>query len=145
MEKKQILQVALQQLNDYLGSELNRPASAMSFSLVKQVLDDREVITLNGGDAGCQYTVLVQAWAPQKDINALISQIKSMPGKAILFADFVNPVMAEKFRQRSIPFVDCAGNMSLRDQPLQFIRQRQKNIQIKRKTSTGPCIQSGRA
>ena len=137
MEKKQILQVALQQLNDYLGSELNRPASAMSFSLVKQVLDEREVITLDGGDAGCQYTVLVQAWAPQKDINALISQIKSMPGKAILFADFVNPVMAEKFRQRSISFVDCVGNMSLKDQPFNIFVKGKKMSRLSEKRVRG--------
>lgn len=62
--------------------------------------------------------IMVQSWAPQKDINALISQIKSMPGKAVLFADFINPVMAEKLRRRSIAFVDCAGNLSLKSRQL---------------------------
>jgi hypothetical protein len=33
----------------------------------------------------------------------------------LLIADFVNPVMAEKFRRRSISFVDCAGNLFIKD------------------------------
>jgi hypothetical protein len=125
VEKKQILQVALQQLNNVVSSEMNAPAAEAPFSLAKQVSGDREIVILNSVNAERQYTVYVQTWAPQKDINALISQIKSMPGKAILFADFVNPVMAEKFRQRSIPFVDCAGNL--------FIRDKQLNLYVKGK------------
>jgi hypothetical protein len=59
--------------------------------------------------------IIVQPWAPQKNINTLIAQIKAMPDKAILFADFINPVMAEKLRKRSIAFVDCAGNLSIKN------------------------------
>jgi hypothetical protein len=137
VEKKQILQVALQQLNDYIDSKQSSTAGAVSFSLVKQVLDDHEAVTLHGGDSGEQYTVFVQAWAPQKDINALITQIKSLPGKVILFADFVNPVMAEKFRQRSIAFVDCAGNMSIKDKPFNIFVKGKKISRLSEKRVRG--------
>ena len=62
--------------------------------------------------------IITQPWAPQKDINALIAQIKAAPDKAILMADFVNPVMAEKLRKRSIAFVDCAGNLSIKNKQI---------------------------
>jgi len=137
MEKKQILQVALQQLNDRISSEKSLTDNALSFSLGKQVLDDREIVTLDSGDAGHQYTVFVQAWAPQKDFNALIAQIKSMPGKAILFADFVNPVMAEKFSQRSVSFVDCVGNMSIKDKPFNFFVKGRKMSRLSEKRVRG--------
>ena len=137
MEKKQILQVALQQLNNSVGNEENPSPGGKPFSLAKQILGDREVVTLNSSNAAQQYTVFVQTWAPQKDINALISQIKSMPGKAILFADFVNPVMAEKFRQRSIPFVDCAGNLSIRDKQLVLYIKGKKITRLSEKRVRG--------
>lgn len=137
MEKKQILQVALQQLNSAVGNEIGSATDEALYSLTKRVVDERELIILNGIDAEQPYSVHVQTWAPQKDINALISQIKSMPGKAILFADFVNPVMAEKFRQRSIPFVDCAGNLSIRDKQLDLFVKGKKISRLSEKRVRG--------
>ncbi len=115
VEKKQILQIALQQLNEHVRNELNLSSGENIFSSAKQASGDSEIIALDSDHAEQRYTVFVQAWAPQKNIDALISQIKSMPSKTLLFADFVNPVMAEKLRRRSISFVDCAGNLSIKD------------------------------
>jgi hypothetical protein len=136
MEKKQIQQIALQQLNDAAGSEAGSP-DGETFSLAKQVVEGHEMLTLNSIDGEQQFSVHVQTWAPQKDINALISQIKSLPGKAILFADFVNPVMAEKFRQRSILFVDCAGNLSFRDNRLNLYVKGKKITRLSEKRVRG--------
>jgi len=118
MEKKQILQQALVQLNTFVRKEWQFASSEDVFFLSEQASAENVSLTLSGGDPEQTFSVIVQTWAPQKDISALISQIKSMPTKAILFADFVNPVMAEKFRQRSIAFVDCAGNLSIKSKRL---------------------------
>ena len=115
MEKKQILQQALMQLNAFVREQRQLVSSENVFSLSEQTSMEKTPITLSGVDMGQNFSVIVQAWAPQKDINALISQIKSMPVNAILFADFVNPVMAKKFRQRSIAFVGCAGKLSIKN------------------------------
>lgn len=137
MEKKQILQDALKQLNDYASQQAGVSLSNDEFSLHKQVVNDAEITTLVGVDDEQGYAVFVQTWAPQKDINALITQIKAMPGKAILFADFVNPVMAEKLRQRAIPFVDCAGNLSIRNNKYNFYVKGKKVSRLRNKRVRG--------
>jgi hypothetical protein len=136
VEKKQILLDALKQLNDFARDEMKLALNDNVFSLSSQG-NGNQPVTLVSGNAESIYTVFVQPWAPQKDINALISQIKSMPAKAILFADFVNPVMAEKFRQRSIPFVDCAGNLSIKDKHFNFYVKGKKISRIRNKRVRG--------
>ena len=134
MEKKQILQQALKKLNTYVSSELKQDFDEDMFSLQSSSAINDGPISLTASETGVTYPVFIQAWAPQKDINALISQIKSMSGKVILFADFVNPVMAEKFRRRGLSFVDCAGNI--------FLKNEQFNIFVKGKKSSR--LRSGR-
>ncbi len=115
MEKKQILQQALKQLNGFVVKNHSPAAeSAGSSFAVNQSAHSSDGV-LESEYLVQSLLVIVQTWAPQKDLNTLISQIKSLPGKAILFADFVNPVMAEKLRKRSIAFVDCAGNLSIKN------------------------------
>lgn len=128
MEKKQILQEALQQLNHFAGTRDNATCNGdiPVFSLKQE--------TLHGERYGIARPVFVQTWAPQKDINTLISQIRGLPGKTILFADFVNPVMAEKLRRRGVQFVDCAGNLYFRSDALDgFVKgKKRKNLRAKR-------------
>ena len=115
MERKQILQQALKQLNDFVVK--NNPEIVESNA--RRFIVNRSTQSPDGllesSHLEQPLLVIVQTWAPQKDLNTLIAQIKSLPGKAILFADFVNPVMAEKLRKRSIAFVDCAGNLSIKN------------------------------
>lgn len=133
MEKKQILKEALALLNatavDKLGTadEVLVTLSAEKSSLPKLQLK------------GCEQTYLVhvQSWAPQKDIGALISQVKSLSEKVIIFADFVNPVMAEKFRQRSIAFVDCAGNLSIKNKQIDWYVKGKKRQRLADKRVRG--------
>lgn len=142
MEKKQILREALKQLNDFVRDEMKLAADENLFSLTGGVLGNNATLSTNGGDPEQSYTVFVQAWAPQKDINALISQIKSMPSKAILFADFVNPVMAEKFHQHSIPFVDCSGNLSIKNNQFNFYVKGKKPPCLRKKRVRGRAFNS---
>jgi hypothetical protein len=137
MEKKQILQQALMQLNAFVRQQRQLAPNENVFSLPDHASGRDDTVTLECGDCEQSFTVVVQTWAPQKDINALISQIKSMPAKAILFADFVNPVMAEKFRQRSIAFVDCAGNLSIKNKQLNLYVKGKKPARLRSKRVRG--------
>lgn len=137
MEKKQILQQALEQLNAAAQAETPLPSEEAIFSVSGRARVDAGGATLESQELEQPLSIFVQPWAPQKDINSLITQIKSMPGKAILFADFVNPVMAEKFRQRSIPFVDCAGNLSLKNEQHNLYVKGKKLLRLSRKRVRG--------
>lgn len=52
----------------------------------------------------------VKKWAQQANLGALINQVKNLPEKGVLIADYVNPKMAEKLRQEGVQFIDTAGN-----------------------------------
>jgi hypothetical protein len=134
LEKKEIIQQALDKLNAYLKVNLNSVSLEDYFSLRSPAQDESasDALMISNDDSGIQYRLFVQPWAPQKDIDALISQIKSSGTKTILFADFVNPVMAEKFRRRSIPFVDCAGNLFVRNEQFNFFEKRNKRTLLQK-------------
>lgn len=137
MEKKQILQQALMNLNGAAQSYLSSLQDAC-FTLEKSSAGNN-LVSSQLTDAT---PILIQSWAPQKDIGALIAQLKAMPGKAVLFADFVNPVMAEKLRQRSIPFVDCAGNMSFKAASLNLFVKGRKLHRLRSKRMRGRAFNS---
>jgi len=52
----------------------------------------------------------VKKWAPQANFGALIDQVKQLPEKGMLVADYVNPKMAERLRHEGVQFIDTAGN-----------------------------------
>lgn len=115
MEKSQILREGLIQLNDFFTKGDNRPLNGNLFVQEKHDGDNPDELRIVKSGYDQFYTAVIQPWAPQKDINALITQIKSISSNALLIADFVNPVMSEKLRRRSISFVDCAGNLHIKD------------------------------
>lgn len=139
MEKKQILQQALAQLNNRLQDELKLSAEQPSdlFSVKTRMPSDSKHLTIYSEQIEQEYTVLIQTWAPQKEINALISQLKALPGKVILFADFINPVMAEKFHRNSIMFVDCAGNVFIKNTRFNVFEKYKKPSRIRQKRVRG--------
>jgi len=100
--KTQILKIALAYIN----------AGKESFELAEGAENDRSAnVTLVSEKQ--QFNALIQPWAPQQNFTVLVKKLKALSGKPILLANFVNPVMAEKFKRQSIAFVDCAGNMNL--------------------------------
>ena len=137
MEKSQILREGLKQLNDFARGEMDLTLNEDMFTLEKRDVDNDDVVAINCSDPEVFYTGFVQPWAPQKDINALITQIKSISSKVILFADFVNPVMAEKFRRRSILFVDCAGNLFIKNEQVSFYVKGKKPSSLRAKRVRG--------
>ena len=138
MDKKQILQESLRQLNAYARKEKVSLGEEGLFSLSKKSSSSDVIeVSLLWQGQDQRYPIFVQAWAPQKDINALISQIKSLPDRVILFANFINPVMAEKLRRRSIEFVDCAGNLSLKNKQFNFSVKGKKLSQLRSRRVRG--------
>ncbi len=136
MEKKQILQQTLKRLNALLQEEKLLPVDE-SFSYASGQVSGDGVITISSSYLRQVYTVWLQPWAPQKDLGALISQIKAVPSPVILFADFINPVMAGKLRRRSVSFVDCAGNISIKNEHFNLYVKGKKNTQLRSKRVRG--------
>jgi len=142
VEKKQVLQQALKRLNDHLVKEMNLTSDEGLFIVSKGLSSRDDAVTISSSRLVLEYMVVLQSWAPQKDIGVLISQIKSLPATAILFADFVNPVMAEKFRQRSISFIDCAGNMSIKNKQFNYYVKGKKSVRLRNKRVRGRAFNS---
>ncbi len=142
MEKKQILQQALKQLNGLLETRLNNRDDEALFTASAYGANSDGLAKISSQQLGLAYTVLLQPWAPQKEINALIAQMKALPSPAILFADFVNPVMAGKLRRRSVSFVDCAGNASIKSQSLDLYVKGKKSSQLRSKRVRGRAFNS---
>ena len=96
------------------------------------------VVTLNG-DKGVTYAAEVKKWAQQANLGALIEQIKRLPMKGLLVADYVNPNMAARLRGQGIPFIDTAGNAYIGDVPFYiYIKGNQPRHQTpERNTATG--------
>ena len=149
MEKKQIMKQAAERLNDYARQQLAIPVHKEIFSLDNRrgeaslaVLQGQASATDSAAADGNRFTVFAQSWAPQKDINTLITQLKALPQPAILLADFINPVMAEKLRKRSVPFADCVGNLSIKAAGMDFYVRGNKQVRLRSKRVRGRAFNS---
>jgi len=95
-----------------------------------------------------RYVVKVKRWAQQANLGALINQIKQLPGKGFLVADYVNPRMADKLRELNIPFIDTVGNAYINEKPLYIFIKGNKNrvqaniIKAQQAPATGRAFQS---
>jgi len=74
-----------------------------------------------------RFTAEVKRWAQQANIGVLINQIKQLPGRGILIADYVNSKMADQLRKRDVPFIDAAGNAYINEKPLYIFIKGNKN------------------
>jgi len=142
VEKKQILRQAAQHLNSLLNKQMGSFPDKDVLSISSGLLNIDGPVTITSEDLNQTYNVLVQPWAPQKNIEAMISQLRAMPAPAVLFADFVNPVMAGKLRQRSINFVDCAGNCSFKSDRVNIYVKGKKPSRLRSKRMRGRAFNS---
>ena len=55
----------------------------------------------------------VKKWVAQTNFGALVHQLEQLPEKTLLVADYVNPNMADRLRERKFQFIDTAGNAYL--------------------------------
>jgi len=51
-------------------------------------------------------------------LGVALAQLERLPGKGMLIADYVNPNLAGRLRERDIPFADTAGNAYLNFPPV---------------------------
>ena len=89
VDKSQILREGLKVLNNFLIHEKNLAGDTPPFSLLDHDAEAQGLITIKHNSCNQIYTVFIQPWAPQKEINSLITQFQSTSANAIFFADFV--------------------------------------------------------
>lgn len=67
--------------------------------------------------------VEVKKWAANKNIGAIINQIKNIggPGKGLLVADYINPNMADKLKNADVQFLDTVGNAYINQKQILYI------------------------
>lgn len=128
-KRLQIMQRALARLNDY-RRQAGLPALHCRFV---DAPSPRAELSGPGGTA----PAWVQAWAPQQNFDALAARVRGLSPGAVLLADFVNPVMADKFRRRGIQFVDMAGNIYFRSEGLQVFHRRRPDVRPGKKRVKG--------
>lgn len=58
-----------------------------------------------------RYCAFVQNWAAHVDEDKMIASVLELDGLPLLIADYINPSMARRLKQRSISFIDTAANM----------------------------------
>jgi hypothetical protein len=72
------------------------------------------LIDVNGNELLAE----TKRWAAQANLGAMVAQIEAMPGPGVLVADYVNPNMAERLKERGVQFMDTAGNAYLKGRGL---------------------------
>ena len=82
--------------------------------------DGREIdaeITIEGYTK-TRFAAEVKKWAQQANFGAIVNQVKQLPGKGMLVADYVNPNMGDRLREMEIPYIDTVGNAYINEKPL---------------------------
>jgi len=136
--KQKILDAAIAAVNR--AAEINLKAKPVKKG--NQEIDAE--ITIEGYKKA-RYTAEVKRWTPQANFGALVNRIKQLPGKGMLVADYVNPVMGDRLKENGIQYIDTLGNAYIDEKPLYiFIKttKRQANIE---KNLTAKMQTQGRA
>ena len=111
--EQQLLQMAIEAFYRQTGLQLR--AQAGDLDIGGRGID--AIVEVEGYKA-LRFTAEVKKWAQQKNMGAMLEQVRQLPGKGMLVADYVNPNMADKMREMDIPFVDTAGNAYINEKPL---------------------------
>lgn len=62
--------------------------------------------------------VEIKARPTKAIIGGMVQQLKGIPGKGLLVADYINPNMAEQLKELDVWFVDAAGNAFINQPPI---------------------------
>lgn len=65
-----------------------------------------------------QFAAEIKQWAQNTNFGAIIEQVKRLPMRGILVADYVNPNMATRLKKEDIQFIDTAGNAYINAEPI---------------------------
>ena len=88
--------------------------------------------------------VEIKRHAQHINLGAIINQVKRIPGKAILVADYINPNMAEKLKNENIQYIDTVGNAFINVTPLYILitgRKQNKELAINTQTHTSRAFE----
>ena len=78
VEKEKIIENALKHLNAVATSQLSVSLDESVCAIDRANASGNDVLTIKKGDIDLRYVIFVQSWAPQKDIDALIAQLKAV-------------------------------------------------------------------
>lgn len=95
------------------------------------------------GFAALRFVAVLKKWAPQASFDALIGQVRAVPGKGMLVADYVNPNMADRLRALNIPFIDTVGNALINEKPLHVFIKGNKPTRLPAMESRGRAFKPG--
>ena len=65
-----------------------------------------------------QFGLWVKLWTQKSNVNVLIAKMKILGDKYLLITDYVNPNLAETFREHGVGFIDAVGNAYINTPPL---------------------------
>jgi hypothetical protein len=110
---RQLLSRAIEQVNRQTGLRLYALDEAVEMG--GQPLD--AIIEIEGYPA-LRFVAWQKKWAQQANLGMLVEQVRQLPGKGMLVADYVNPNMADRLREMNVPYIDTAGNACIDEKPL---------------------------
>lgn len=112
MQEKQLLDDAMAALRLETGLEL---AVAHTQEIADKARYDALLIAK--GFPGVEFTAEVKRWATHANFGALVYQLATLPGRPLLVADYVNPEMAARLKERGLQFIDACGNAYIDAKP----------------------------
>jgi hypothetical protein len=109
--EQEILNAAIAAVNHIANIKLRaKPATKRNPEIDAEITID--------GYKKAKYAVEIKKWAAQANFGALVNRIKKLPGKGMLVADYVNPMMGERLRKNGIQYIDTLGNVYINEKPL---------------------------
>lgn len=94
--------------------------------------------TLKIEPTGQKLMAEIKKWAQHANLGALIAQVAQLPGQGVLVADYINPRMADKLRQKQVQFIDTAGNAYINQKPIYiYVTGNRKQERIFKPTKDG--------
>lgn len=112
-----------QYLLDAAITAVNRTANIKLKATTGAKIENKQIdaeITIEGYKK-IHFAAEVKPWVQQANFGALVNQVKQLPGKGILVADYVNPTMADKLRDLDIPYIDAVGNAYINEKPIYIL------------------------
>jgi hypothetical protein len=112
-----VLKQAIKALEEETGTRL------YIIELEKEAIENEKKLRLDAivgikGYEPLQFAAEIKRWAQQANFGAVIEQVKRLPMRGLLVADYVNPKMAERLKEEEVQFIDTAGNAYINAEPL---------------------------
>lgn len=91
----------------------------LNFAIEDQAHDRYDAtLRLHTNEGMHEFALKIKRGLTTQVLGATLLQIKNLPLKGMIVTDYMNPQMAERFRERDIPFIDAAGNAYINEHRL---------------------------